>query len=564
MIESENQVDEGRFLRWLVYVLVIGLSAAWASHRIYRVNVLDKEIRIARDLEGSPMLCANDRSRWCTIRALGDHGRYEIDDILADERGEFSFDQKKYDRNWVTIDLVKHLDRNGEMRYYSSKPTLLPTMLAYIYKGVKAATGKSIEQDTFDVVQIMLILVNVIPMTILLLFMAATLELFSKDTFTKIVLVVAASFGTFLTPFAVTLNNHLPAAISVGIALFAIVLIYKSERTTLIPYFFAGLFSAFAAANELPALSFFCFAGFLLLLRGPMQTVLLFVPGAAIIVAGFFLTNFQAHNDWIPAYAHRTDGEVITTLDQILFDEVEAGNVSAELVAQINRHADSIGFNISQDSVTLAEGQMPLSRKLSKRFVLTQSDESQRIAIVQKKTGRVEVRKWNNWYDYPESRWLIGNKGGVDKGEPDPAVYAFHCLIGHHGIFSLTPMWILSLCGMPLLLFQSGYRRYRWLAVMIIIVSFVVVAFYLTRPLEDRNYGGGTSALRWLLWLAPLWILAAVPFVELLSKSIWGKIAVVILVAASIASAHYSAMNPWVHPWLYELLVKLEWIKPFG
>ena len=107
------------------------------------------------------------------------------------------------------------------------------------------------------------------------------------------------------------------------------------------------------------------------------------------------------------------------------------------------------------------------------------------------------------------------------------------------------------------------FKRFHWMGLMAIIVSLVVVAFYLTRPLEDRNYGGGTSALRWLLWLAPIWIYTAVPLVEVLARSIWGKIGVTILTVASIASAHYSAMNPWVHPWLYELLVKMEWIQPF-
>ena len=98
---------------------------------------------------------------------------------------------------------------------------------------------------------------------------------------------------------------------------------------------------------------------------------------------------------------------------------------------------------------------------------------------------------------------------------------------------------------------------------MAILVSVVVVYFYLSRPLEDRNYGGGTSGLRWLIWLAPIWLIAAVPFVDLISQSIWGKIVVTILVLISVVSAYYSAMNPWVHPWLYEFLVHLKWIKPF-
>ena len=30
----------------------------------------------------TPLLSANDRSRWATIRALVDHGTYQIDDVV--------------------------------------------------------------------------------------------------------------------------------------------------------------------------------------------------------------------------------------------------------------------------------------------------------------------------------------------------------------------------------------------------------------------------------------------------------------------------------------------------
>ena len=62
-----------------------------------------------------PFLSANDRSRWCTIRALVEHGTYEIDAITAQPR-------------WDTIDKVRHRNRDGQQRFYSSKPPLLPTL----------------------------------------------------------------------------------------------------------------------------------------------------------------------------------------------------------------------------------------------------------------------------------------------------------------------------------------------------------------------------------------------------------------------------------------------------
>ena len=570
-LQNEQQGLKSRWLRWLIYLLVISASSVAAGYRILHVNLLDQATRERLKSEGkpywegSPLLSANDRSRWCTIRALGDGNRYEIDGIIAnpDNPGEFDLaDPRKRNRFWATIDLVKHPDQQGEMHYYSSKPTLLPTLLAYLYRGVRLVTGKDLENHPFEVVRILLILVNVVPMALFLVLMAAVFETLAQDSYTRIILLVGASLGTYLTPFSITLNNHLPAAFSVGVVLFALVHILKNRNAWSIHFFVAGVFSAFAAANELPALSFFCWVGLILLVKNFFRTLLFFVPGAALVIAGFFVTNYNAHHDWIPPYAHRDDGEVVGRLDDGLYQAVEKKEVTPELAAAINQHAEQVGFYVSAGSATIHAGQMPVGKSVESRFVLTQTNDSQRLAIVRQKSGIIEIRKWDNWYEYPESFWLIGRKGGVDRGEARPGIYAFHCLVGHHGIFSLTPLWILSLGGLPLMS-RHPYRRFGWIGLMTLVVSVVVVAFYLSRPLEDRNYGGGTSALRWLLWMAPLWLVAAVPMVDLLAKSIWGKIFVAILTVASIASAHYSAMNPWVHPWLYELLVQMEWIQPF-
>ena len=65
---------------------------------------------------------ANDRSRWATVRAIGDHGTYEIDQV---SRGGQAI-------NWSTIDMVRHVGADGYMHSYSSKLTLYPTMVAGI------------------------------------------------------------------------------------------------------------------------------------------------------------------------------------------------------------------------------------------------------------------------------------------------------------------------------------------------------------------------------------------------------------------------------------------------
>ncbi len=147
---------------------------------------------------------------------------------------------------------------------------------------------------------------------------------------------------------------------------------------------------------------------------------------------------------------------------------------------------------------------------------------------------------------------------GIDRGEPSRWKYGFHATIGHHGILSLTPVWLLSLFGIPLL---ARRDRQPALALLITSLTVVVLIFYvLLRPVGDRNYGGVTSGLRWMFWFIPLWLLAMQPAVDALAVHRgWRAIATALLVV-SVASASYSLMNPWVHPWLYEYWGVLGWL----
>ena len=82
----------------------------------------------------SPFFSANDRSRWCTIRALGDEGTYVIDEVS--KPGQTI--------SWGTIDKVRHVGEDGEFHFYSSKPALLTTMMSGVYVAVKQITGKNL------------------------------------------------------------------------------------------------------------------------------------------------------------------------------------------------------------------------------------------------------------------------------------------------------------------------------------------------------------------------------------------------------------------------------------
>lgn len=184
---------------------------------------------------------------------------------------------------------------------------------------------------------------------------------------------------------------------------------------------------------------------------------------------------------------------------------------------------------------------------------------------------------WNpdNWYDYQvplaNGRTLTSywrSPSGIDRGEASPLMYAFHVLLGHHGIFSLTPAWLLVIPGLVLLARPTGtgvptspsatFRRQ--LAAGITAVSMAVIVFYLSRHQIDRNYGGMTSGFRWAFWLVPLWVAATVPTVDRLAADRRGRGFALMLLALSVVSVAFPTWNPWSLPWLHQWLIHSGWI----
>ncbi|WP_197525022.1 hypothetical protein [Botrimarina hoheduenensis] len=169
---------------------------------------------------------------------------------------------------------------------------------------------------------------------------------------------------------------------------------------------------------------------------------------------------------------------------------------------------------------------------------------------------RSTVDPSDNWYDYEytlngrtrESYWR--NPKGVDIGEPSKGVYAFHTLVGKYGVFSLTPIWVLSVAGGAWLI-ARGRPLDRELALITLAITAACLVFYLgLRPQADRNYGGATSGLRWLFWLAPLWVTLIPPAAQGLSRRRAGLALACTLLVLSALSAAYPTWNPWQAPWI--------------
>ena len=526
-----------------------------------------------------PTLSANDRSRWATIRALvePDARVYRYEPVLSDaikegrikelndknpaSYGKIPFKYYSYEllRNcdspcperyetanrkaeryvkrlvpyaidkvwetpgWDSIDVVKHGLKdevfdpsNPASGYiYSSKPTLLPTVMAGPYWILYRVFGISMADKPFAAVRILLVVYNLIPLGIAFLCLASLIDSVGMTDWGRFFALAAALFASFALTFVATLNNHVPGFACGTIALWAGMKILREENVKGIYFALAGFFGAFFVACELPALAFAGLLCLALLVKRPAKTLLISVPCGLIVVAAFFGTNYIAHQSFAPAYAHKRD--------------------HMELAARAEQ----------------TEGE---------------SDAAEKLAF--------DPNDWYYYVYYPAGKareaknarlchWA--NRTGIDKGEPSIARYAFHSTVGSRGVFSLAPIWIFSIFGAFALLFckRADAKGLRILGAMTLVMTAVFFAFFLTRDQGDRNYGGMSCYPRWFLPLTPLFILALAPAADALSKSRFGRAIACLALFIAAASAFYPTWSPWISPWLYDFAVSCGWMKPY-
>lgn len=556
--------------RFLIYGILLGSCLLSMTGRLWLTQKKVGDV-------ATPLLSANDKSRWVSVRALHETGGYEIERYTQDPiTGRF----------WNTIDKVVHEGRDGRIHEYSSKPPLLATMFAVGFECLHRVTAWTFEDHLFSVVQTLLWFGQILPLTLTLAAFAWCIDRLNFSQAAKYFVFATACWGTFVTTFAVSLNNHHFAVIAAYWSLIALLEICRGQASH---FWFVvlGFAGAFAAANELPALAWTAMVLAMAACLDIRRTFTATIPAMLIVALAAVGTLLIAHQSLRPPYAHRSDGAVVTELEATVVGELQPGPLPVELRRELNRHAEQwnlLANNDPQPAWTLGPSTMveanrfPLPAAVAQRWVIRDyyqlpwSVGQWRALVLVQQQGEShwEVRTWDNWYDYPGSYWHLDVRGGVDAGEASPAWYAFHCLIGHHGIFSLTPVWLLSVWGIMLALVgwvppEAGAEQklpftrivagsrgwWRVIGAGVLLLSVVVVGFYLLRPLGDRNYGGQTSVLRWLLWLSPFWLLVMLPAAHGLMRHSWGRYLAWILLIASAASALYSGTNPWVHPWLY-------------
>lgn len=161
-------------------------------------------------------------------------------------------------------------------------------------------------------------------------------------------------------------------------------------------------------------------------------------------------------------------------------------------------------------------------------------------------------------YSYEGSIWQTPLELDAFNKHPEAyGVYLFHMTFGHHGIFSLTPLFLLSVWGAIRLFRRGGGEPMAAVAGMTAILTVVLLAFYTWNP-KARNYGGSAQGLRWLFWLIPFWLLMLPKGVEAGQTRLIVRRLALLALAVSAVSVGYAIRNPWSHPWILDAMEHLN------
>ena len=455
-------------------------------------------------LQAEPLQSANDRSRWATVWSLVERGTWQIDEI--DNHAK-----------WSTIDKVRFRANEQEpWHFYSSKPPLLSTLVAGLYAAERWTLGYGLFNHTALVTRLLLIFVNVVPFFFALRSLSRCLAMLDTALPVRLFVLAAAGFGSMLNPYLTTLNNHTPAAACAMFAITAAVSILRRRKFSV-------------ASNDKPE----------------------WKPEASARDRNESLgdPSLTLRVSW----GERTDFAMLGFFAALTCCfELPAAlmGVLAFALAMIVSRRQTVTAFLPAAAIPLAAFFITnwLATGGVKPFYSTYGTET----YVYEHNGIPSY--WSNPRD-------------LDANTESWPTYLFHCLLGHHGLLSLTPVLLLSLLGWGFVLRQHQTRTRRWLILAGAAMTLITLGFYLTRT-ENYNYGGNSVGLRWMLWLSPFWWIAMVPALERVSRRML-QAAGAFLLLLSMVSVSWSLDRPWRSSWLYERMETAGWIhyrtlpKPF-
>ena len=190
-------------------------------------------------------------------------------------------------------------------RFYSSKPTLLPTLLAGEYWVLRNVLNLNLRRDRLLVTRTILLTINLVPFVLYLLVCARLIERLGTTDWGRLFVFTTACFGTLVSGFLGSLNNHTVAAMGALFAIDQCLRIHLDEDRRPWRFVLAGLFAGWTLCNELPAAALACGLMLWLVRVSPRDTVRLAAPAMLLPVAAYLVTQYVALGSVVPTYMHK-------------------------------------------------------------------------------------------------------------------------------------------------------------------------------------------------------------------------------------------------------------------
>jgi hypothetical protein len=443
----------------------------------------------------------NDSSRWNTIYYLVQHGTYEYLPVTVKDVPWAIQDEKP---SKITKPLLWTIDMimvDGKL--YSSKPPLLPTVLAGLTWVTQKVTGQTFHENPWFIERTILIVAQVIPFAVMLVLLRRHLFRASESPFVRQFAMGVACFGTLLTPWVVTLNNHVIAAATGMIALDAAIRIWFEGRREWYWFTMAGFFAAFTACIELPAgvLAVILFAA--LLVKDYKHTLIAGLIPALLPTAVALYTNHVVTGQLMPAYE---------SID-------EPG-----------------GFYDYPDSYW------------KKRTGVDALEEPKPVYLAHMLIGHDGFFSLSPILLVPLAGMIVELRRRGDRAALAGMVLAMPAIIVAVDLSPkvLTPPILLAaLAAMAMELRRNGNRA--GLAAMVLTMTAILVGVY---GRTTNNYGGGCHGFRWLFWVIPMWLLFLPAGIEWIRRTVAGRYALYGLLAISVFSVGFALDNPWSTNWI--------------
>jgi len=228
-------------------------------------------------------------SRLATVYSLVKYGTWYIDRPL--EEPPVLFEQRTIDK--VVVD--------GHT--LSSKPPVLPLLMASEAWMLNAIVGWDMDegQDLNKIVRVMVLTLIGVSYILAILFFAKTLRLFVPDPLSRAILIFCVAFCTQLWGYSTIINNHVPGAAMVMVALY-FALGVGAGKLKPTPWRFAGfgLAGGLVPTLDMPATIFVALAGLYLLAKFPVRTICWVSLAAAIPVGVHCAILYQTTGSVLP------------------------------------------------------------------------------------------------------------------------------------------------------------------------------------------------------------------------------------------------------------------------